>query len=150
MNAAKPPRSQNQHKLLLRTTKIGLMFTVPYASRLSISGRGRRNLMEEIGFLTVKCVVCGGGVGAEPSPPGIGYLLRDNNRSRSVRRTAHLLVFGGINLKTDGRLHAMPTNAINHDPRPVVTSLMTPPFGPAVPGCQHKANGALSYLVWRS
>lgn len=37
----------------------------------------------------------------------------------------------------------MSTNAINHDPGPVVTSLMTLPFGLAVLRCQHGANGAL-------
>lgn len=33
----------------------------------------------------------------------------------------------------------MPTNTINHDPGPVVASLMTLPFGLAVLRCQHGA-----------
>lgn len=43
-------------KLLLCTTKTRLMFSVPYDSP-------RCDLVEEIGCLTVRCVVCGGGGG---------------------------------------------------------------------------------------
>lgn len=85
MPAVKSPRSHNQHTLLLRTTKIGLMFTVPYASHLSISGRG--NLMEEIGFLTVKCVVCTGGGGGG----GGAFCITITGAGLSEGR-AHLLV----------------------------------------------------------
>lgn len=87
MAVVKSPRSHNQHTLLLRTTKIGLMFTVPYASHLSISGRGRGNLVEEIGFLTVKCVVCTGGGGGG----GGAFCITITGAGLSEGR-AHLLV----------------------------------------------------------
>lgn len=82
MPVAKLAGTHYQQKLLLCTTKIGLMFTVPYASHLSISGPGRCNLMEEIGCLIVKCVVRGDGAGVRGgwgSLSEIAYHLRHNN-----------------------------------------------------------------------
>lgn len=88
MPVAKLAGTHYQQKLLLCTTKIGLMFTVPYASHLSISGLGRRNLMEEIGCLIVKCVVRGEGAGARGgwSLSEIAYHLRHNNRGAGLSK----------------------------------------------------------------
>lgn len=86
-----PPRSHNQHALLLHTTKIGLMFSVPHASRLSISGRGR-GLIEEIGFLTVKCVVCTGGGGGGAFCQGLVTFCVTMTGAGLSEGRAHLLV----------------------------------------------------------
>lgn len=73
------------------------MFTVPYPSHLSIRGLGQCNLMEEIGCLTVKCVVHGGGGDGGYQRLIISCVTLTQEQVCQGRGTDPFADYGGIN-----------------------------------------------------